>query len=179
MHDHYYLRLIPARTVGVTFDRVHEISAPVGVVVVGRARIPQIVPVGAWRSGEEFDQRVVAAGLPCFWRPHLPGDESLPRARLGDLDCDPGTFVLVQEDAGTEAVIQGEQVESPAAAAPSTPPWRRPRELAGWPIEWRRRWAELANHFEEVEGVRFPESERLAFDQILAEKEGSRGKAKS
>jgi hypothetical protein len=147
MQGCYYLRLIPARTVGATFDRVHEISAPAGVVEVGRSRIPKIVPVGTWRSGAEFDRRCVATGLSCFWRPHLPGDESLPRARLDDLDCDPGTFVSVQEDAGTEddRVELIEAATSPAiepasepaleAAAPSPPP--QPG-VAGPPIpsEW-------------------------------------------
>jgi hypothetical protein len=54
----------------------------------------------------------------------------------------------------------------------SRAPWPpRPRELAGWPVRWRQRWGELANRFEEVDGIPFPESERRAFDQVKAQME--------
>jgi hypothetical protein len=47
--------------------------------------------------------------------------------------------------------------------------WRRPPELATWPVEYREKWGRLANQFED-EGISFPESERRAFQQVKAER---------
>jgi hypothetical protein len=61
-------------------------------------------------------------------------------------------------------------------AGVADPPWspRRPpavvEEIGGWPIPWRQRWGELCNQFED-EGVPFPESERLAYNQVKTEME--------
>jgi hypothetical protein len=56
---------------------------------------------------------------------------------------------------------------------PGPEPWPpRPAELARWPLEWRQRWGLLANELED-QGLKFPECEREAFEQIKAEMEGS------
>jgi hypothetical protein len=61
-----------------------------------------------------------------------------------------------------------------AVAVRGPTPWPpRPAELARWPLEWRQRWGLLANKLED-QGLKFPECERRAFDQIKAEKEASR-----
>jgi len=61
-------------------------------------------------------------------------------------------------------------------AGAADPPWspRRPpavvAEIGNWPIPWRQRWGELCNALED-EGVQFPESERLAYNQVKTEME--------
>src|SRR5690349_810674 len=41
--------------------------------------------------------------------------------------------------------------------------------ICGWPAAWRSRWGLAANKLEEEHGLRFPESEVEAFNQIRAE----------
>ncbi len=45
--------------------------------------------------------------------------------------------------------------------------WRRPDELADWPIDLRQRWGDRANELE-AEGVPWPEHEIRAFTEIKA-----------
>jgi hypothetical protein len=63
----------------------------------------------------------------------------------------------------------GESSKSSTADQPPAPWPPRPAELANWPRPWRERWGLLANRFEEVEGISFPESERRAFAIVKAE----------
>jgi hypothetical protein len=54
-------------------------------------------------------------------------------------------------------------------AGESPAPWPpRPVELAGWPIEWRRRWGVLANALQD-QGIPWPDHERVAFGLTKAE----------
>jgi hypothetical protein len=59
---------------------------------------------------------------------------------------------------------------------PAPPPWppRDPR-LARWPVEWRQRWGRLANQLE-TSGTAFPDSERRAFDLVVAEMDAARAR---
>jgi hypothetical protein len=56
-----------------------------------------------------------------------------------------------------------------SAAADATPWPPRPAELARWSVPWRQRWADRAAGLEDV-GVGWPGSERLAFDEVQAER---------
>jgi DNA adenine methylase len=55
-----------------------------------------------------------------------------------------------------------------AEPAPDPYPWRR--VLPRWPIPWRERWGRRANELAES-GIRWPDDERQAFAEILAERE--------
>jgi hypothetical protein len=49
-------------------------------------------------------------------------------------------------------------------------PWPpRPDDLADWPLAWRERWGRKANDLE-ADGVPYPESERRAWAETLAER---------
>ena len=59
---------------------------------------------------------------------------------------------------------------SEGTEAPAPSPWPpRPAELADWPVEWRERWGRLANRLDD-EGIPWPDHERIALDQISAER---------
>src|SRR5262245_29125911 len=65
-------------------------------------------------------------------------------------------------DLGSVSFVSAAHKESASFSTPWPP---RPRELASWPVERRQQWGELANQFED-EGVKWPESERRAYEQI-------------
>lgn len=47
--------------------------------------------------------------------------------------------------------------------------WTRPAELARWSPAWREHWGKKANDLEAA-GVPWPESERRAFAEVVAER---------
>jgi hypothetical protein len=84
------------------------------------------------------------------------------------IDHKAAVLALLRAEPGPAGPPEG-PAAVPQAPAPSPPPWPpRPRELAGWPVEWRARWGLLANALED-QGITWPAHERIAFDQIKAE----------
>jgi hypothetical protein len=79
-------------------DRIDGLCVPIGIVQLDAARLAKVVPIDSRTEGAEFDRRLIDAGLLAYWRPMMAGDEPLPWSLHEDLDCEPGTFVVVERD---------------------------------------------------------------------------------
>jgi hypothetical protein len=64
----------------------------------------------------------------------------------------------------------GASMEAVETQGPATGPWRRPAELADWPIPWRQRFGLRANELSDA-GIPRPDDERLAFEEVLRERQ--------
>jgi hypothetical protein len=75
---------------------------------------------------------------------------------------------LMGHKAEVLALLAGSHQEPPGASPPLSYPWRE--VLPDWPAEWRQRWGELANQYQDA-GLSWHEAEARAFAEVSAERE--------